>query len=143
MEPQRQIMTRGQHRVHLRRKVGQQPGQLSRRLRRAQLVQVIDDQRDAVTDIGQLREHPAGYRRGIGPGRGGRRFRVAGRADGMAYRVEQGQPEDLGVVLAGLHLNDGESARLARTVGPRAKQRGLPAAGRSRDDRHPLGRRPI
>ena len=143
MQPQRQIVARGQHRVHLRRKVGQQPGQLCRRLRRAQLVQVIDDQRDAVGGIGQLREHPAGYRRGIGPGCGGRRFRVVGRADGMAYRVEQGQPEELRVVLAGRHLNDGQSTRLARMVGPRAKQRGLPAAGRSRDDRHLPDRRPI
>ena len=143
MQPQPQIMTRGQHRVHLRRKVCQQPRQLRHRLRRAQLVQVIDDQRDAAAGVGQLREHPVGHRRGVEPGCGGRRFRVAGGAGRMAYRVEQGQPEKLGVVLARLHLHDRQPARLARTVRPRAQQRGLPAAGRSRDDRHLPRRRPV
>jgi hypothetical protein len=50
--------------------------------------------------------------------------------------VAEGQPELLGVVLAALHLHDGEPARLARPGGPGAQQRRLPAAGRSRDDRH-------
>jgi hypothetical protein len=136
-------MTRGQHRLHLRRKVYQQPRQLRRRLRRAQLVQVIDDQRHAAGGTGQLREDPAGQRRGIDVGCGGRRFRVAGRAGCVAHRVEHGQPEKLGVVLAWPHLDDCQPAWLARTVCPRAKQRGLPAASRSRDDRHLPGRRPI
>ena len=62
---------------------------------------------------------------------------------GVTDRVEQGQPELLGVLLVALHLHDGEPARLARTAGPGAQQRRLPAAGRSRDDRHLPRRRAI
>jgi hypothetical protein len=58
-------------------------------------------------------------------------------------RVEQGQPELLGVVLIALHLHDGEPVLLPRTVGPRAQQARLPAASRSRDDRHLPRRRAI
>ena len=54
----------------------------------------------------------------------------------MTDRVEQGQPELLGVLLVALHLQHGEPARLPGTAGPGAQQRRLPAAGRSRDDRH-------
>jgi hypothetical protein len=61
----------------------------------------------------------------------------------MTDRVEQGQPELLGIVLVALHLQHGELARLPRTAGPRAQQRRLPAASRSRDDRHLPRRRPV
>ena len=64
-------------------------------------------------------------------------------AGGLTDRAEQGQPELLGVVLVALHLHDGEPVRLARTVGPGTQQRRLPAAGRSRDDRHLPRRRAI
>ena len=52
-------------------------------------------------------------------------------------------PHQLGVVLVTLHLQYGELARLPRTASPGAQQRRLPAAGRSRDDRHFLRRRAI
>ncbi len=44
MEPQPQVVTRGQHHVYVRRKVRQQPSELSECLRRIQLVQIIDNQ---------------------------------------------------------------------------------------------------
>jgi hypothetical protein len=71
------------------------------------------------------------------------RFRTAGRGQSVTDHVEQGQPELLGVVLVALHLQHGEPVPLPRTVGPRAQQRCLPAAGRSRDDCHPPRRRAI
>jgi hypothetical protein len=37
-------------------------------------------------------------------------------------RVEQGQPELVGVVLVALHLHEGEPVRLARAAGPGAQQ---------------------
>jgi hypothetical protein len=37
-------------------------------------------------------------------------------------RVEQGQPELLGVALVALHLHEGEPVRLARPAGPGAQQ---------------------
>ena len=58
-------------------------------------------------------------------------------------RAEQGQPKLLGILLIALHLHEGKPVPLTRTVGPGAQQRRLPAAGRRRDDRHPLRRRAI
>ena len=140
---QPQIVTRGQHRVHLRGKVDQQPGELSECLRRIEFVEIIDNQRDVATSIGELRQHPVDHRRCIEVGCRCRRFRAAGWGAGLTDRVEQGKPELLGVVLVALHLHDGELVRLPRTVGPRAQQTCLPAAGRSRDDCHSPRRRAI
>ena len=58
-------------------------------------------------------------------------------------RVEQGQPELLGVVLVASHLHEGEPVLLPRPAGPLAQQARLPATGRSRDDRHLPRRRAI
>ena len=143
MQPQPQIVTRGQHRVHLRGEVRQQPGELRERLWRIQLMQIINNQRDVATSIGELRQHPVDHRRCIEVRRRCWRFRAAGWGAGLTDRVEQGKPELLGVVLVALHLHDGELVRLPRTVGPRAQQTCLPAAGRSRDDCHPPRRRAI
>jgi hypothetical protein len=49
-------------------------------------------------------------------------------------RVEQGEPELLGILLIPPNLHHGELARRPRAVGPGAQQRPLPAAGRSRDE---------
>src|SRR5580658_11340999 len=54
----------------------------------------------------------------------------------MTHRVEQGQPELLGVLLVAWYLQQSEPALLLRTAGPGAQQGRLPAAGRSGDDRH-------
>jgi hypothetical protein len=54
----------------------------------------------------------------------------------MTNSAEQGKPELLRVLLVALHLHHGQPVWVIRTVGPRAQQRRLPAAGRSRDDRH-------
>ena len=105
-------------------------------------MEIINNQRDAATSIGELRQHPAGHRRCIevrcrcrlprrclhrwhdGPRRAGP-ARTAGRRAG---RVAPAQ---------------GEPVRLARTAGPGAQQRRLPAACRGRDDRHLPRRRAI
>jgi hypothetical protein len=71
------------------------------------------------------------------------RFRAASSGRSVTDRVEQGKPELLGVVLIALHLQHGEPVPLTRTVGADAQQTCLPAAGRSRDDRHPPRRRAI
>ena len=111
MQAQSQIVTRGQHRVHAGRKVHQQAGELGEDDRRVQLVQIIYNQRDVAASIGELGQHPADHRRRIEIRGRRRRLRAAGRAGGMADRVEQGQPEILGVVLATAHLHDGEPVR--------------------------------
>ena len=58
----------------------------------------------------------------------------------MTDRAEQGQPELLGVLLIALHVHDSKPMPLPWAVGPGAQQRRLSATGRSRDDRHLLGR---
>ena len=54
VQAQPQIVARGQYRVHVQRKVRQQPGELSECLWRGQLVQIIYHQRDAAASIGEL-----------------------------------------------------------------------------------------
>ena len=136
MQPQPHIVARGQDRVHVRGKAGQQPGELSGGLWRVQLVEIINNQRDAAVSVGELRQHPVDHRRCVEVGCRCWQFRAAVCTGGVTDRAEQGQPELLGVVLAALHLHEGEPARLTRSARPGAQQRRLPAAGRSRDDRH-------
>ena len=143
MQPQRHIVACGQDRVHVRGKAGQQPGELSGGLWRVQLVEIINNQRDAAVSVGELREYPVDHRQCVEVGCRCWRFRTAGRGRSVTDRVEQGQPELLSVLLAALHLHEGEPARLTRSAGPGAQQRRLPAAGRSRDDRHLARRRAI
>ena len=143
MQAQPKIAARGQHRVHVRGKVRQQPGELGQGVRGVQLVQIVDDQDEAAADArrARCRQHPVDHRPAVEVEGRGRRFGAAGGAGGLPDRVEQGQPEILGVVLIAVHRQDSEPVPLSRTAGPRAQQRGLPAAGRSRDDRD-LPRRP-
>ena len=143
VQPQPHIVTRGQDRVHVRGKAGQQPGELSGGLWRAQLVKIINNQRDAAMSAGELREHPVDHRRCVEVGCRCWRFATVGRGRSVTDRVEQGQPELLGVLLAALHLHEGEPARLIRQASPGAQQRRLPAPGRGRDDRHLARRRAI
>ena len=143
MQPQAQIVTRGQQGVHMPGKVRQQPAELSQCLRRIQLVQIIENQRDAAARTGELGQHPVNHRRRIEVRRRRRRSRAAGRGRSVTDRVEQGQPELLGVLLIALHLQHREPVPLPLTVSPGAQQRRLTAAGRSRDDRHLLRRRAI
>jgi hypothetical protein len=136
MQPQPQIATGGQDSVHMWRKVRQQLSELAERSRRVQLVEIVDDQRDAAARVGELAEHSVGDRLDIEVRCRSRRFRVAGCAGGMTDGIKQGQPELLGVFLVAPHRHEGDAMRPIRIVCPRAQQRGLPAASRSGDDRH-------
>src|SRR5260370_16421512 len=91
--------------------------------------------------MGEFREHPVDHRLPVEAGCRCWRFRAAGCPGSITDRAEQGQPELLGILLIALHLHDSKPVPLTRPVGPSAQQRRLPAAGRSRDDRH-LPRRP-
>ena len=55
MQPEPQVAARGQHRVRVRRKVGQQPGELGQGVPRMQLVQIVDDQDDTAGMVFELR----------------------------------------------------------------------------------------
>ncbi len=143
MQAQPQIATGGQDRVCARGKVRQQAGELTERVRQGQFVQIINDHREVARSIDQLREHPVDHRRFVEVGCRRGRFRATGCPNGLADRPEQVKPEQLRVALVASELHDGEPVRLTRPLRPGAQQRRLPAAGRSRDDRHLLRRRAI
>ena len=87
-----------------------------------QLVEIINNQRDTAVSVGELREHPVDHRRCVEVGCRCWRFRTAGRGRSVTDHVEQGQPELLGVLLAALHLHEGEPTWLTRPAGPGAQQ---------------------
>ena len=89
-QAQLQIAAGGQHRVHVRGKVHQQASELGECLRRGQLVQIINNQRDAVANIGELREHSVDHRPPVEAGCRCWRFRAASWGGGLADRVKQG-----------------------------------------------------
>jgi hypothetical protein len=143
MQVQPQITTRRQHRVRVRGKAYQQPGELGQGVRRVQLVQIVDDQCDVAGSAGKFRQRPVDHGPPVELGGRRRRFRAVGCTGGMTDRAEQGQPELLRILLPALHLHDRQPVPLTRTATPRPQQRRLPAASRRRDDRHLLRRRAI
>ena len=87
-----------------------------------QLLEIINNQRDAAMSVGELRQHPVDHRRRVEVGCRCWQFRAAVCTGGVTDRVEQGEPELLGVVLVALHLHEGEAVRPARPAGPGAQQ---------------------
>jgi hypothetical protein len=120
VQSQRHVVAHDQDRVHVRGKVRQQPGELSGGLGRVQLVEIIDRQRDVAVNTGELREHPVDHCRCVEVGCRCWRIRAVGRSRSVTDRVEQGQPELLGVVLVALHLHMGNPARLTGSARPGA-----------------------
>ena len=54
MQPQPHVVTRGQDRVRIRGEAQQQPGERTERLRRSQLVEIVNNQRDVAADTGEV-----------------------------------------------------------------------------------------
>jgi len=144
MQPQPHIVTRGQYRVHLRGKVHQQPGQLSDGFWRRQLVKIIITSRDAAyrasASSDSTRSTIAGA---LKSGCRCWQFRAAVCTGDVTDRRPAGQARTAGRLAGRVAPAARELARLPRTAGPGAQQRRLPAAGRSRDDRHLPRRRAI
>jgi hypothetical protein len=106
-------------------------------------VQVVDNDDDWVTLIGELSERPVGQLPGVEVQCHGRPFDVADRARRLADRVQQGTPEDLSILLAAPHRHEDDAMRLTRAVRPGPQQRRLPAANRRGDNRHRSGGRAV
>src|SRR5690242_13016861 len=117
-------------------KLLQQPGQLRERLRRCQLMEIIDDQDDTVAVLSELRAHSVDNGLLVEIGCRCQLPASAGRAGGPSDGPEDGEPELLGVLLVALHLHDCQSVRLTRPVRPGPQQRGLAAACGARDKRY-------
>jgi hypothetical protein len=122
MQAQPKVAAGGQHRVRGGGKVRQQVGELTERVRRVQLVQIINDQRDVARSIGELCQHPVDHRAPVEVGCRCGRFRAAGCAGGLADRAEQSKLEYLRVALVASYLDHGKPARLPRTGCPGAQQ---------------------
>jgi len=97
VQPEGQITPRREDRVHMLGELLQQPGQLRQRLRRGQLVQIIDDQEGAIAMVGELRQNSLANGRFIEVGCPRQLFAVAGRDRALPEGVEDGKPELLGV----------------------------------------------
>jgi hypothetical protein len=127
----------------MRGKPLQQAGELRERVRRCQLVEIIDDQEDALAVLGELRADPVGDRQGVEVGCRCQFLALAGRAQGLPDGAEQSDPELLGVLLVVLHLDDRQPVPPAWPGCPGAQQRGLAAARGGRDEGDPGFRRAI
>src|SRR5664279_1735874 len=117
----------------MRGEVLQQPGQLHQRLRRGQLVQIIDDQENAIAMLGKLRQNSPADGLVIEVGCRGQLFAVAVRARGPPDGAEDAEPELLGVLLIASHLHVCQPVLLTRTICPGPQQGGFAATGWGRD----------
>jgi hypothetical protein len=136
MQAQPRIMSRSDNRMRVRGKVHQYAGQLSQGFRLVQLVQIVDDHDDAVALAVEFREHPVGQGPDIKVRCRGRWFHVTVGASWMTDRVQQSQPENLGILFVATHLYEADAVRPARALCPGAQQRRLATASRRGDDRH-------
>ncbi|MEV7863297.1 hypothetical protein AB0O86_31960 [Streptomyces hirsutus] len=124
-QPQGRIAASGEDRVRAAGKAGQKRGELFEALRRAQLMKIVEHQRDGVVGLGELRQHPVHHGAAIEAGRCGRRLRRL--VQSTADHADQVEPEQLGVV--SVEYRDERDWTLP--TGPRSpapQQGGLPAA---------------
>jgi len=103
-------------------------------------MQVVDDQREGAAGRREFRAHLVDHGLAVEPRRRGRGLGAAG---GGADGAQQGEPEQLRIVLARLYGHERDRAVLAPSIGPRMQQRRLSAAGGRRDDRYPLAGRVV
>ena len=61
MQPESKIPPCRQQRVHVRRKLRQQPGDLRLHARRLQLVQIVEHEDQAARIVGEVRQHPVDH----------------------------------------------------------------------------------
>ena len=120
----------------MRGQILQQPCQLRERFRRGQLVQIIDDQKSAVTLLSELRSHSVEDRPLVEAGCRGQLLAIGRRAVGLPDGAQDGHPELLGVLLLALHLDGRPPIRPAWPIRPGTQQRGLTAACGGRDKRY-------
>src|SRR3954454_11915583 len=81
-------------------------------------MEIVDNHRDGVSDIGEFGEHAVDHRPLIEGGRRRRRLPPGGCAGGLADRAEEGKPELLCILLIALHLQEGDPMGLIPTVSP-------------------------
>ena len=139
MEPQGGVMTGGQDHVQQSWPVREQELQLRLRIRRAQLVQIVDHEHDRLIERLELRDQAPHQPFAVELRRRRELLDEPVPADRGAQPLDDRQPEALGVAFVALHQHPGRSGAEPRFIDPRANQHGLPAAGRRRDERYSSG----
>ena len=136
VQAQAGVLARRQHHAQLRRQLGEEQLEQPQRLRRAQLVQIVDQQHDRPVqrpEVGQqpLDDRLAAERR--------RRSDALDGAIGAGQRVDDRQPEALRIALAAFHGDRGDAIGDPRGLDPGPQEDGLAAPG-GRTHEHHLAR---
>ena len=139
MESQGRVMAGGQDHVQQPWPPREQELQLRLRIRRDQLVQVVDHEHDRLIERLELRDQAPHQPFAVELRRRRELLHEPVPADRGTQLLDDRQPEALGVAFVALHRHPGRSCAEPRFIDPRAKQHGLPAAGRRRDERHARG----
>ena len=139
MESQGGVMAGGQDHVQQPWPPREQELQLRLRIRRDQLMQIVDHEHDGLVERLELRDETPHQPFAVERRRWRELLHEPVAADRGAQPLDDGQPEALGVAFVALHQHPGRSGSEARRIDPRAEQHGLPAAGRRRDERDPRG----
>jgi hypothetical protein len=103
--------------------------ELRERIRRSQLVQVVDDQHDGLGLFDEVREDPVGQLIVVETSARRRVRAWIDRARRTADRVEDRTPEPLCILLVAVDRHERHAARARRAVGPATQQRGLSTSG--------------
>ena len=139
MESQGGVMAGGQDHVQQPWPPREQELQLRLRIRRDQLVQIVDHEHDGLIERLELRDEAPHEPVAVELRRRRELLHEAVPADRGAQPLDDRQPEALGVAFVALDQHPGCSCAEPRFIDPRAKQHGLPAAGRRRDERYASG----
>jgi hypothetical protein len=136
VQAQPQIVAARKHEVKLCRRAHQEQLELAQRLRRAQLVQVVDHEPDGVVERSQIVQQPLDDHSAV---ESGRRRQSPHRGRGATERVDHRDPERLRVRLLVPHRDPRRTVGEAGLTEPGAEQERLPAS-RGRRDRNDPGR---
>ena len=124
MESQRWVMAGGEDHVQQWWPLREQELQVCLSIRRDQLLKIVDDEYDWRIERTELRDQPPHQRLAVEPWRWLERLNESVHADRGAQRLDDRQPEALGVAFVALHQHPGRScaeARLHRSTSEAAR----------------------
>jgi hypothetical protein len=139
MQAELRVAARREHDPEQARPPGQQYLELCERLRRSELVQVVDHQHDRLLQRLELGPQTLDHRCSFELGLRREPLHESLGADRGAQLLDQRKPEALRVLLVAIHQHPGGPIAQTGLVEPRAQQDGLPAPRRCGDERHGTG----
>lgn len=121
MQVQRQVPAGRQDGVDPGRQVRQQAREVREGVRQGQLVDIVDDEDDAVVG-GQLGQNPVHQRGAAEFGGGRRRLRAGRRTQKIAHGLDQREPEQLRILLVAIDVDEHQRVGFALPLRPRSQQ---------------------